>query len=101
MIDDATNQFSDGLGIGVLGFGFGAVIQALIQSMMGPYVPGFLIAVGFFMYGMYGDARLLEDRRHWLVLGAIVIEVLVEPWVLVAGVGLLIAGWIIQNHYSL
>lgn len=100
MIDDATNQFGNGLGLGVVGFAFGAIMQAMAQSLMGPYVPGLLIAIGFFVYGMFGDARLLQDRRHWLVLGAIVIEVVVEPWVLVAGLGLLIAGWLIQNYYS-
>jgi hypothetical protein len=100
MIDEATNQFGNGLGVGVMGYAFGTVAQLMVQEVTGPYFPVLLTAVGFFVYGMFGDARLLQDRKHWFVLGAMVIEILVEPWVLVAGIALLAIGWYIQNRFS-
>jgi hypothetical protein len=50
---------------------------------------------------MFGDAETLLDRRHWLVFGMMVIEIVVEPLVFVAGIGFLVVAWIIKNYYSL
>lgn len=94
----AIRHFQKGMISGVSGFVYAYLIEAFAVTLLGPYIPPFLISGGMFVWGVLTDAQTLADQDHWFVFGVVFISFFIDRVSLVLGVICLIVGLALRKY---
>ena len=81
------------------GFAYGFIVEVLLKAFLGSYIPVILISLALLIAGVVSDAQTLANQDRWFVIGVVFITWFVDPWTLILGIILYVAGQIVRRRY--